>query len=52
MNNVKEYDVVIVGAGIAGLHAAHCLQKTYGKKVIVLEAKGISFLKVDQLDIY
>ena len=33
----KDYDVVVIGAGIAGLGAAAILAKDFGKKVLVLE---------------
>ncbi|MFN8286347.1 MAG: NAD(P)/FAD-dependent oxidoreductase [Chitinophagales bacterium] len=36
---MAEYDIIIVGAGAAGLYAARELQKT-GKKILVLEAQN------------
>ena len=36
------YDVVIVGAGISGMHAAYILKKRCKNiKILILEAKGL-----------
>lgn len=37
----KHWDVIVIGAGLAGLLSAYYLQEA-GKKVLVLEAKGIA----------
>lgn len=38
------WDVVVVGAGLSGLSAAHLLQKrNAGLKILILEAKGEIF---------
>lgn len=34
------FDVVVIGAGVSGLHAASTLANTYGLKVKVLEARS------------
>lgn len=41
--NIQEYDVVVIGAGISGSNAAYILSKRCKKlKILVIEAKGIS----------
>lgn len=35
----SQYDVIVVGAGVAGLEAARSLVQNYGLKVKVLEAR-------------
>ncbi len=40
--NIQEYDVVVIGAGISGSNAAYILSKRCKKlKILVIEAKGI-----------
>ena len=37
MSALEQYDVIVIGAGVAGLGAAALLAKDYGQKVLVLE---------------
>ncbi|MEC5156120.1 FAD-dependent oxidoreductase [Chryseobacterium sp. MP_3.2] len=42
MNEDKNYDVIIAGAGISGITAGYLLQKS-GKKCLIIEADNIGF---------
>lgn len=46
VSNMKDYDVVVIGAGISGLLSALALSKE-GKKVLILEKKVILEASVD-----
>lgn len=40
-------DVIVIGAGVAGLKAAYDLQKTHKRSVIVLEARDRPYGRID-----